>query len=980
MELYLQKIVNSIQMQSLEPDWLSFDLAKFSNKKTLFDYQQKVLENALKALYKYYKDCNGNKESFFELYKNNGLIETKGLDYKLNGKNHKIFKILEEYYEIQNSTIPFYNFINRMSFWMATGSGKTLVIIKLIELLGNLIKNGQIPQKEILFLTYREDLIDQFKKHVNEFNSSDNSLHIILYSLKDYEKVKRENKLKMGNEIDVFYYRSDLISDEQKEKIIDFRNYDANGNWYIILDEAHKGDKEDSKRQLYYSILSRNGFLFNFSATFTDPRDFATCVFNFNLEKFIQSGYGKQVYISQSNIEALQKHTELTERQKQVIILKIFLLHTLIKKSKPQGFYHKPLILTLVNSVNTEDSDLELFFRELVKIAKDGVDDDLLQEAKRDLINDLQHTCEFVPDRIQFEDEQINNLTFEDILENVFNAKTNGDIEVLKKQKDNKQISFKLKTSEKPFALIRIGDTYKWIKDKLSGYEINETLVDESVFEKINKEDSDINILMGSRAFYEGWDSNRPNIILYINIGKGTDAKKFVLQSIGRGVRIEPLPNKRKRLEVLYNNNEIKKNMFEEIKKNNNINLIETLFVYGTKAENLKEVIETLKEQKQEELIGNLFEINPDIKDKLLLIPVYTESEKMLVDEQYFIKFEISKDDLKLTMNYLNYIDDKVALVKFDMEPKILKKIKESFRNQDEYYNTNKNVSTIAKPEILLRNISRHFSIRTKEFRELKPLENEIIHFKQVRISKEKLNSIREKIIKVKAYPLKGEKEKELKEQLHKREIDIDKYTEEIRNIDKNFIKEVEHGPLAINYIQNHYYIPVLLSEDEKINYITHIIKTRSEVDFIKELEEYLKTRNNFFEQFDWWFFSKIDENLDEVYIPYYQPKTNKIEKFKPDFIFWLKKGNRYIILFVDPKSTEYAEGYRKIDGYSRIFEYKEGENKICKTFRYNEYLVSVKLFLRTENMEKVLDKYKEYWFDSFYRFAQLLEALFKNS
>jgi type III restriction enzyme len=46
---------------------------------------------------------------------------------------------------------------------------------------------------------------------------------------------------------------------------------------------------------------------------------------------------------------------------------------------------------------------------------------------------------------------------------------------------------------------------------------------------------------MGSRSFYEGWDSNRPNVANFINIGVGTDARKFILQSVGRGVRIEPL-------------------------------------------------------------------------------------------------------------------------------------------------------------------------------------------------------------------------------------------------------------------------------------------------------------------------------------------------------------------------------------------------------------------------------------------------------
>jgi hypothetical protein len=40
----------------------------------------------------------------------------------------------------------------------------------------------------------------------------------------------------------VFYHRSDTLSDEQKDKIVYFRNYDDEGRWYVLLNEAHKGD------------------------------------------------------------------------------------------------------------------------------------------------------------------------------------------------------------------------------------------------------------------------------------------------------------------------------------------------------------------------------------------------------------------------------------------------------------------------------------------------------------------------------------------------------------------------------------------------------------------------------------------------------------------------------------------------------------------------------------------------------------------
>lgn len=966
MRLYLQNIIESIQFESLPSEWLDVDFIKFSNKKTLFDYQQQALRNALKALYTYYLACNNDKNQFFEIYSNNGLIEN--LDLKINGnKKYKIFQEFSNDYEIQNNKIHFMHFINRMSFWMATGSGKTLVIVKLIELLGNLISNNQIPNNDILFLTYREDLIEQFKNHIDEFNQSNNSIYINLYNLKDYEKVKRDNKIRCHNEVEVFYYRSDLISDEQKDKIIDFRNYDNNGKWYILLDEAHKGEKggkgsnEDSKRQLYYSIISRNGFLFNFSATFTDTIDFVSCVYNFNLEKFVQQGYGKHIYISKSDINNIANKKDFDEKQKQVVIVKVLLLNTLIKKLKSEGYYHTPLILTLVDSVNTDDSDLYLFFKEIEKVASGHTDNDVLLCAKQELIKDLDGSCEFDNEKIEYNGDTIKALTYNDILENIFNAQTHGSIEVLKIPGNKQEIVLKLATSEKPFGLIKIGDISEWLKNKLTGYQIIERFDNESVFRNINNDDSDINILMGSRAFYEGWDSNRPNIILYINIGKGVDARKFVLQSIGRGVRIEPIPNKRKRLLFLYNNKEIDKNEFERI--HNNVKFIETLFVFGTKADNLKEIIAAVKEEKQEEIIGDLFEINPDAKDKPLLIPVYKESEKILVDDDLKIKFEINKKDFELIKNYYTYIGDTIALVKYDFQPKILKKIKESFEKDQEFYNKNSNVAVIEKPELLLKKFNNHFSLRIKEFKEFKSLENEIIHFKQIRITEKQREKIEQKIKQVLKYKEKDTKLAEIAQKIQQEPQKALEYTKEIEKISHEYAKESEieydHSKIKIKYISNHYYLPLALTEDEKKSYLLHIIKTKSEVAFIQELENYQQHDNNFFKQFDWWYFSKIDETLDEVYIPYYQPKTNRIEKFKPDFIFWLKKGNIYTILFVDPKGTEHTDSSRKIDGYKRIFT----NNNVPITFEYNGLKVDVQLLLYTQKSNQVVDPYREYWF-----------------
>ncbi len=973
MTRYLQKLVEDFN-QDLPADWFAIDFKQFSKDKTLFTYQQVALTNTLKALYLYFVQYQANKSDFYKHYQNNGL--TDNLDYNLK-QDSKIIKHLQQYdqaYPIKDGKLSFQHFINRMSFWMATGSGKTLVIVKLIELLGYLMLNQQIPRKDILFLTYRADLIDQFQKHLDEFNASRPTLSINLFDLKQYESNQHCPGLKFGQAIDVYYYRSDLISDEQKEKILNYKHFDNHGNWYILLDEAHKGDREDSKRQMFYSILSRNGFLFNFSATFTDERDLATCVYDFNLSKFIEEGYGKHIYISQASLQALEKRDTIPDLEKQKILLKIFVLQTALNKcflevrQISNNLYHKPLLLTLVNSVNTSDSDLELFFKEIEKIASGQSDTSTLESAKQEILEELsskEANLEF-EENANLLDERtkqvIETVSYADILSLVFNATTTGKIEVLKIPNNKQELVFKLATSDKPFALMKIGDITEWIKHKLSGYELVDKFDDESIFKNLNNNE-DITILMGSRSFYEGWDSNRPNLILFINIGKGSEAKKFVLQSIGRGVRLEPLPKKRGRIHKLYNNQELDSRLFEKIQAY--IQPLESLFVFGTKADNLKEVIAILKQEKPEVSLGDLFVINPAVKDKDLLIPVYRDSDKIIAEDKDIIKYPIHPDDYKMVKNYFNDIGEKIALVKYNCDLRVLNYIKQVFnggRNTDEYFlKTNEQAKT-NNPEFLLASICKHFASKAKEFQTFKKLEQEIIHFKRIHITATKLNSLREKLEKVKRFKDKDQIKQDLKTKLHNQEIDLNTYTSSIEAITKELPEEVEivydaTNKLKIQHIANHYYLPVVLATADKADFIQHVIKHPSEVSFINDLNAYLQESDNFFSQLDWWFFSKIDETLDEVYIPYYNPKTNRIDKFKPDFIFWLKRGNQYTILFLDPKSTEYTDSFIKAESMKIFDQSKQSP----ATYAYNQYTVRVKLFLYNPKSSPGLPGYKQY-------------------
>lgn len=165
--VFLQDMADDIRFDSLPVNWTSFDLATFSKTKRLWDYQQKAVENAIKVLWKYYEDFRDfqkgeglelnqeRKRKFIQWYRDNGQCEDLGIG--LNKANRNIANLLSEYYPVDDSKVSYEQFINRMGFWMATGSGKTLVLIKLIQALRDLIQRVEIPPYDILVLSHRDD-------------------------------------------------------------------------------------------------------------------------------------------------------------------------------------------------------------------------------------------------------------------------------------------------------------------------------------------------------------------------------------------------------------------------------------------------------------------------------------------------------------------------------------------------------------------------------------------------------------------------------------------------------------------------------------------------------------------------------------------------------------------------------------------------------------------------------------------------------
>ena len=867
-----------------------------------------------------------------------------------------------------------------MGFWMATGSGKTLVIVKMLELLWALMGRGAIPAHDVMVLTHREDLLKQLRDHVNDFNAAGKTPHIQLRELREYPEVKRGMSRMFGQqELTVFYYRSDNLSDEQKERIIDFRNYDNNGKWYVLLDEAHKGDKEDSKRQHIYSILSRDGFLFNFSATFTDQRDIRTTAAEFNLASFIESGYGKHISLLKQENRAFKDKEDFTNEEKQRIVLQSLLTLAYVAKSRESlceatsaTLYHRPLLLALVNSVNTEEADLKLFFRELERIGKGEISSQAFTAAKSALKAELDSAPEWLYEGKTFALDQalFNSLAIKDVYKYIFNAESKGDIEVLVRPSNDKELAFKLKTSAAPFALIKIGQTAEWLKDFLAGYEIVKGFEDESFFAHLNEEDSEINLLMGSRSFYEGWDSNRPNVITFINIGTGSEARKFVLQSVGRGVRIEPVKGKRKRLENLHNAREVDDMLFGQAKPF--LSAVQSLFIFGTKREALATIFDGLEQEREkEEGLEIALDVNTSaLGSHPLLIPVYRKLDgHLLVEQREPRRFEIQSSESALLKEYVDYLgDERLLLARHGMTPQQIGLLEQTLETPETYFNSN-TTRKYGNVEILLPRLTQYFDIIPRGVEGFKPLEDEINHFKHIRVllkDIQELQELQKKIDAVKLYKDPAAQEAKLKRQLRDGALDIDGYTLAVKGLARTEPAETfDHNGhrLHIKNIASHYYLPLLLSDDDRIDYISRIIRVASEIRFVNQLEAYLKEPDNLFKQYDWWMFSRAEETVDKITIPYYDPTQNRVRDFHPDFVFWLVKDKTYTILFVDPKGMTASNYQHKIDGYKELF--RDGQTGAYHVFKYNGFKVKVALALYTTDSNQAPQEYKEYWYDT---------------
>jgi len=175
------------------------------------------------------------------------------------------------------------------------------------------------------------------------------------------------------------------------------------------------------------------------------------------------------------------------------------------------------------NKVNDEDSDVLDVVRFLAGFlnndsrAKEWIKDlidnraRLLDSKQRDIFKDR-----FLPLLGQSPD-----AVYADILKKLFNSDSRQRLKLVNMKGCSGELA--LRVGDEPFGLINIGDDaafYKLCEDQTDF----DTEADEfaaSLFGSINRKDSRLHILIGSRKFTEGWSSWRVSTMGLLNMGQG---------------------------------------------------------------------------------------------------------------------------------------------------------------------------------------------------------------------------------------------------------------------------------------------------------------------------------------------------------------------------------------------------------------------------------------------------------------------------
>jgi len=200
---------------------------------------------------------------------------------------------------------------------------------------------------------------------------------------------------------------------------------------------------------------------------------------------------------------------------------------------------------------------------------------------------------------------------YSDILKRLFNADAKQRLKVVNLKNSKGGLLLRVGESD-PFGLINIGEDAGFFKEaeKPQNLAFFDTEADDfggSMFGTLNKKESQLHVLIGSRKFTEGWSSWRVSTMGLLNMGKGEGSQ--IIQLFGRGVRLKG------------RDYSLKRSTPAQRPKGIHLERLETLNIFGVNAGYMATFKEYLKEEgitPTDEIIELDFETRPNLpKSKL---------------------------------------------------------------------------------------------------------------------------------------------------------------------------------------------------------------------------------------------------------------------------------------------------------------------------------------------------------------------------
>ncbi len=486
--------------------------------------------------------------------------------------------------------------LHKLAFWSATGSGKTLLMhINILQYRHYLKLHGRERElNRTILLTPNEGLSRQ---HLEELEAS--GIEAEIFS-------KDGRGLFAGQSVEILEITK--LQEESGDKTIAVDAFESNN--LVLVDEGHRGAggfKWKSNRDR----LCENGFTFEYSATFSQAlkaankpeltQEYAKCVlFDYSYKYFYRDGFGKDYRI----LNLADDRDEETRRLYLTACLLAYYQQLILFGQQERGFrpflIERPLWILVgskVTAVRTEGRkdvsdvvDVLLFLAEFIKGDTDSIARiQRLLSGNTGLLND--HGNDIFRSAFPFlvESSLAPAAVFTDILKNVFNTSKVAALHVDLLRGSDGEIALRIGDNNEAFGVINVGDAAKlW---DLCGLHPEWLIVTErpfsnSLFAELNEPDSKINLLIGSKKFTEGWSSWRVSTMGLMNVGLTEGAQ--IIQLFGRGVRLKG-----------YNFGLKRSDKVDEVrnKRPEHIRLLETLNVFGVRAQFMQQFKEYLEEE-----------------------------------------------------------------------------------------------------------------------------------------------------------------------------------------------------------------------------------------------------------------------------------------------------------------------------------------------------------------------------------------------